>query len=935
VTHGSDEPNALLWIDRGPGRRDPNNRATVAEARPGLVAVSQNHWPSLRFDFGAVNDLLSPIVVAGFYYKTFMWPRSFWDKVYEPFIRAAAGLGRAPTETDADRYANRHAHCDVLVVGAGPAGLAAALAASEAGKRVMLVDEQAEPGGSLLHDVTSSIDGAPAQDWAAQAVATLDGRENVLILPRTTAFGYYNHNHIVLVERLTDHLEAPPPNLARERLWQVRAGEVVLATGSHERPLVFADNDRPGIMLADSVRAYVNRYAVAPGRRVVIATCGDSAYAAARDVKAAGIDVTLVDFRREADIGPGLGTVRGDGVTVLTGHTVVGSTGRRRVTSLVVAPVDRDGRVGARRTLPCDAVGMSGGWTPAVHLFSQSRGTLRFDPAVDAFVPGRSAQAERSAGAANGSYDLASCLDEGFKAGNEAAGGRSARSFRATPSWAGFQPVRLMPTDRDSARIRAFVDFQHDVTARDIDLAIREGFESVEHVKRYTTTGMATDQGKTSNMNMLGLIAGVLDKSIPSVGTTTFRPPYTPVTFGALVGPARDALFDPVRTTPIHDWAVEQGAAFENVGLWKRALYFPRAGEDRHAAVARECLAVRRAVGIFDASTLGKIEVAGPDAAEFMNRIYTGTWTKLEPGRCRYGLMLKDDGYIMDDGVVARLAPDRFHVTTTTGGAARVLAHMEDYLQTEWPDLKVHLTSITEQFAVVALQGPKAREVLDPLVAEIDLLRAAFPHMAVRSGLIAGVPCRLFRVSFTGEPGYEINVPSDYGRSVWEAVVERGQAFGITPYGTATMHVLRAERGFIVVGQETDGTVTPDDLGLAGLVGKAKPDFVGRRSLARPDLVAPGRKQLVGLLTADPREALEEGAQIVETPDQPVPMRMLGHVTSSYWSANCERSIALALVAGGQSRIGKSLHVTTPSGFTTVRVTEPVFFDARGERVHA
>ncbi len=382
-------------------------------------------------------------------------------------------------------------------------------------------------------------------------------------------------------------------------------------------------------------------------------------------------------------------------------------------------------------------------------------------------------------------------------------------------------------------------------------------------------------------------------------------------------------------------WAVEQGAAFENVGLWKRAWYFPLAGEDRHAAVARECLAVRRTVGIFDASTLGKIEVVGPDAAEFMNRLYINAWTKLEPGRCRYGLMLKEDGFILDDGVVARLAPDRFHVTTTTGGAARVLAHMEDYLQTEWPDLKVFLTSITEQFAVVALQGPKAREVLEPLVADIDLSREAFPHMAVRSGFLAGVPCRLFRVSFTGEPGYEINVPADYGRSVWEAIVERGQAFGITPYGTEAMHVLRAERGFIAVGQETDGTVTPDDLGLGGLVGKAKPDFVGKRSLARPDLVAPGRKQLVGILTADPREVLDEGAQIVETADQPIPMRMLGHVTSSYWSANRERSIALALVAGGRSRIGETLQATTPSGFTTVRVTEPVFFDARGERVHA
>ncbi|HEU4518677.1 MAG TPA: sarcosine oxidase subunit alpha family protein, partial [Microvirga sp.] len=878
MTHGSEEPNALLQIDRGPGRGDPNNRATVAEARNGLVTASQNHWPSLDFDVGAVNDLLSPLFVAGFYYKTFMWPRSFWDKVYEPKIRAAAGLGRAPTERDADRYANRHAHCDVLVVGAGPAGLAAALAASETGRRVMLVDEQAEPGGSLLHDVTSTIDGVPAQDWAAQALAALDARENVVVLPRTTAFGYYNHNHVVLVERITDHLEAPPERLARERLWQVRAGEVVLATGSHERPLVFADNDRPGIMLAESIRVFVNRYAVAPGRRIVIATSGASAYAAARDARAAGLDVTVVDLRLEADAGPEVAEARAQGVTVLAGHTVVGSTGRKRVTGLIVAPIEAGGRVGARRTLACDAVGMSGGWTPAVHLFSQSRGKLRFDPDLDAFVPGQSAQAERSAGAARGTYDLAACLQEGFAAGAAAGGATGTRAFQATPSPTGFQPVRLMPTDGNPAKVRAFVDFQNDVTAKDIKLAVREGFESVEHVKRYTTTGMATDQGKTSNMNALGLIAGTLDKALPAVGTTTFRPPYTPVTFGALVGPARDALFDPIRTTPIHDWAAEQGAAFENVALWKRAWYFPKPGEDMHAAVARECKAVREGVGIFDASTLGKIEVVGPDAAEFMNRIYTNPWLKLEPGKCRYGLMLKEDGYVMDDGVVARLAHDRFHVTTTTGGAPRVLNHMEDYLQTEWPDLKVFLTSVTEQWAVIALQGPKAREVLAPLVQDIDLSHEAFPHMAVRTGFVAGVPCRLFRVSFTGELGYEINVPADYGRSVWELLFERGRAFGITPYGTETMHVLRAERGFIIVGQETDGTVAPDDLGLAGMIGKAKPDFVGKRSLARPDLRLPDRKQLVGLLTDNPNEVLDEGAQIVEDPNQPIPMRMLGHV---------------------------------------------------------
>ena len=935
LTHGTDEPNALLDISRGPGRRDPNNRATVVEAVDGLITRSQNHWPSLDWDVGAVNDLLSPIFVAGFYYKTFKWPRSFWHRFYEPAIRAAAGLGVAPTEADADSYVHRHAHCDVLVVGAGPAGLAAALAASAAGDRVIVADEQAEPGGTLLHDLTSRIDGKSADAWCAEALATLVAHPNVTVLPRTTAFGYYNHNHIAMVERVSHHLPSPPAALPRERLWQVRAKQVVLATGSHERPVAFADNDRPGIMLAESVRVLINRYAVAPGHRIVFATASASAYQAAADAKAAGLDVTIVDVRDETECGNETTRLRALGVEVLTGYTIVGSLGRKRVTGLIVAPRMGSNRIGARRTLSCDAVAMSGGWTPAVHLFSQSRGKLRYRDDIDAFVPGTSAQAECSAGAANGTYDLAAVLDDGWRAGTEAAGIAKANSFSVDPPTViGISPVRVLPSDRDASRVRVFLDFQNDVTAKDIKLAVQEGFQSIEHVKRYTTTGMATDQGKTSNMMTLGLVAELLDKPIPSVGTTTFRPPYTPVSFGAIVGQARDALFDPIREAPLHDWAVAQGSVFEPVALWRRARYFPRPGEDMHAAVSRECRAVRSGVGIFDASTLGKIEVVGPDAAEFLNRIYTNAWLKLAPGRCRYGLMLREDGFIYDDGVVARVAEDRFHVTTTTGGAPRVLSHMEDYLQTEWSDLKVLLTSTTEQWGVIAVQGPKARDVIAPLVEGIDLSLGAFPHMAMRTGKICGVPTRLFRVSFTGELGYEINVPTGHMRAVWEAIHERGKPFGITPYGTEAMHVLRAERGFIIVGQDTDGTVTPADAGLGGMVAKGKPDFVGKRSLTRPDMLLPDRKQLVGLATEDARLVLDEGAQIVADPKEPIPMKMLGHVTSSYWSDACGRSIALALVAGGRARMGQTLHATTPSGFTPVRVVAPVFIDPEGARVN-
>ncbi len=935
LSHSSEEPNALLKVDRGPGRIDPNNRATVTEVIDGLAVCSQNHWPSLELDVGALNDLLAPVFPAGFYYKTFMWPRSFWEKVYEPAIRATAGLGVAPTEPDSDRYVHRHAHCDVLIVGGGPAGLAAALAASASGKRVILVDEQQEFGGALLHDVYSTIDGTSAGEWLQQTLTALGSRSNVILLSRATAFGYYNHNHVAIAERVTDHLPAPSPALPRERLWQVRARQVVLACGAHERSLVFADNDRPGILLAESIRVFVNRFAVAPGRRIVIAANGASAYRAAMDIHAAGIDVTLVDMRNESACGAELSALRSKGVKVLTGHTIVGSTGRKRVTGLIVAAAGDGDRLGKRHTLPCDCVGMSGGWTPTVHLFSQSRGKLKFDDSIDAFVPGTSVQAERSAGACNGAYDLAACLDQGWQAGLAAVGQKTGRSFTAQPAtMKGFVPTRVLRTDADPARVRAFIDFQNDVAAKDISLAVREGFESVEHVKRYTTTGMATDQGKTSNMTALGLLSQTLSRPIPQVGTTTFRPPYTPVSFGALIGSNRGALFDPIRKTATHDWAVEHGAEFENVALWKRAWYFPRAGEDMHAAVKRECRAVRTSVGMFDASTLGKIEVVGPDAAEFMNRIYINAWTKLAPGRCRYGLMLKEDGYIFDDGVVARLAPDRFHVTTTTGGAPRVFAHMEDYLQTEWSDLDVFLTSTTEQWSVIAVQGPKARDVVAPLISDIDLSSEAFAHMSVRTGHICGVPTRLFRVSFTGELGYEINVPADYGRAVWEAVYASGQAFGITPYGTEAMHILRAERGFIIVGQDTDGTVVPADVGLDGMIGKTKPDFVGKRSLSRLDIVKENRKQLVGLLASAPDVVLDEGAQIVLDPNQPVPMKMLGHVTSSYWSEACERSIALALVAGGRALKGSTVHVTTPSGFTTAQVTEPFFVDPKGERVH-
>jgi sarcosine oxidase subunit alpha len=865
-----------------------------------------------------------------------MWPASFW-MLYERVIRRAAGLGTAPSDPDPDRYERMNAHCDVLVVGAGPAGLAAALAAGKAGARVLLLDSEPELGGALLGRA-GEINGKPALDWVGEVGKTLAGMAEVRILPRTVVTGYFDHNFLIACESVTDHLgpAGAEPHLPRLRLWRIRAKQVVLATGAFERAIAFKNNDRPGIMLAGAVGSYLNRYGVKPGRRAVVFTNNDSAYETATALARAGLAVTAVDPRAQA--GPSASQADEAGVEILAHHYVAATNGRRRVKSVAVKPLSS----GEPRTIDCDLVAMSGGWNPAVHLFSQSQGKLPWDEANACFVPGQAAQPTRVAGAANGSFSLAAALEEGYAAGAAAAKDAGIKKTTRKPALAApaDETARLEPLWSVAAaggaadESKHFLDLQNDVTVADVRLAAREGYRSVEHLKRYTTLGMGTDQGKLGNVPGLALLADQLDKPIAEVGTTTFRPPFTPLSFGAMGGRDRGDFMDPARRTPMHQWHFERGAVFEDVGQWKRPFTFPQGNESKHEAVARECLAARSAIGALDATTLGKIDLQGPDTAAFLNRVYTNAWSKLAIGRCRYGLMLDENGMVMDDGVTSRLGEHHYLMTTTTGNAARVLTWLENWLQTEWPELKVYVNSVTEQYATASICGPQARALMDELAEDIDLSPEGFPFMSWQAGKVAGISARVFRISFTGELSYEINVPASYGMALWTALMTAGAKYGITPYGTEAMHVLRAEKGYIIVGQDTDGTVTPLDLGMDWIVSKKK-DFLGRRSFVRPDTARDDRKQLVGLLADDPKTVLPEGGQIVAEIKPKPPMAMIGHVTSSYWSATLDRSIALALVRGGRERMGEQVHVPLLGGGAMMAtITDTVFYDKEGARLH-
>ena len=941
LSAGTEEPNGIVQLEND-NVTEPNRRATEVLLYEGLRATSQNRWPNIKFDFGAINDFLSPFFPAGFYYKTFMWPPTFWKK-YEFFIRHAAGLGKSPQTDDPHQYEHYHYHCDLLIVGSGISGLYAAEMIAEKDLKVLLVEQEDELGGSLLSDQNSEqkINDLSLLKWKDKILNNLKTKANIKIITSTTLFAYMHYNYLLAIQDMNPLDGLKKKNNIRQIIWKIRAKKVILATGSIERPITFDNNDRPGIMLANSASKFLNYYGVKLASELVVFTNNDSAYQTAIDFHKKGTNVkAVIDVRsyKESDI---IKKTESLGIKIYYNYAVTNTSGRLKIKSVTINKIDDSVKkiIGPSLKIKCDFLCVSGGWTPTVHLFTQSRGKLIYRNHDGAFIPNQPFQDTVSIGSCNGTFHLNEILDETYikikeiliSFNNNAQIDQKYKSKTNINNQ--HKHAWLIPSTKHFGKTKMFIDLQNDVTAKDIKVALREGFQSIEHVKRYTTTGMATDQGKTSNINALGIISDTTNRKIDDLGTTTFRLPYTPVTFGALAGRHIKEFFDVERKTPMHSWHIDNNALFENVGQWKRAWYYPKADENMNNAVNREVKATRDSLGILDASTLGKIDIKGRDVGEFLNRIYTNAWLKLEIGKCRYGIMLGDDGMVMDDGVTTRIDENHYVMTTTTGNAASVMSKLEDWLQTEWPELQVYLTSVTEQFGTISLNGPNARKVMEKISPSHDFSKENFPHMSFQNINIDNVSCRVMRISFTGELCYEINVPSSYANSFWKKCIKAGKEFNITPYGTEAMHVLRAEKGFIIVGQETDGSITPIDLDMNWIVSKKKYDFIGKRALYRSDTIKEDRKQLVGLLTKDSNEILEEGAQLVEK-ETTLPMAMVGHVTSSYYSPNLGRSFALALVKGGSNKKGFKLLAPMPNKTIEVEITSPVFIDPSNERLN-
>jgi heterotetrameric sarcosine oxidase alpha subunit len=931
MTAGPEEPNALVELREG-ARREPNCKATTVELFDGLVARSQNRWPSLDFDVGAVNGLFSPLLVAGFYYKTFKWPAAFWEKLYEPAIRRAAGLGRSSGLADPDTYEKAFAFCDVLVIGSGPAGLAAALAAGRSGARTILCDEDFSLGGRLLAE-RDHVDGLSAAAWASRTVQELQSLANVTLMPRTAVFGAYDGGTFGAIEKVSDHLLVPAPNQPRQRLWQIVAKRSVLAAGAVERPLVFSGNDRPGVMLASAVRSYLGRFGVVPGHQASVFTNGDDGWRTAFDLAEAGAAIeAIIDAR--ATIDPALvERAKRLGARVVLGGRVTATHGGKALSEISFRTAD-----GTEKTIPTDLLAVSGGWNPALALSTHLGSRPGWSDTIAAFVPGAVLPpGMQVAGAANGSLSLGKALAEGHAAGLAAANATGFDGAAGTASTADDESVALTALWHFEGKGKAFVDFQHDVTAADIALAHREGFRSVELLKRYTTLGMATDQGKLSNVNGHAIMAELVGKPIPEVGTTIARPPYAPVAIAAFAGHSRGKHFRPTRLTAGHAYAASQGASFVETGAWLRPQWFTRSGEkDWLESVSREANNVRENVGICDVSTLGKIDVQGPDAATFLDRLYVNGFAKLSIGKARYGVMLREDGFVLDDGTTAHLGPEHFLVSTTTANAARIMKHMNFAAQVLWPELDVQLASVTEAWAQMAVAGPKSRKLLEALFGEaVDLSNEAFPFMAVASFEWAGVPVRLFRISFSGELAYEVAVPADYGDALARRLAEAGKPFGAMPYGTEALGVLRVEKGH-VAGNELSGTTTAGDLGLGKMM-STKKDFIGKRLAAREGLVAEDRLQFVGFKPVDPSHKVSGGVHFVRTGAEPTTANDDGYVTSVAFSPALGQWIGLGLLKRGPERIGERMRAVDLLRRTEVEIEicSPHFVDPEGKRHHA
>ena len=941
VASGAEEPNALINLGEG-GSFEPNARATTTETFDGMVAVSQNHFPSLEFDVGAINSKLSQFLPAGFYYKMFIHPRSFWKHIYEPFIRKSAGLGKAPKDRDLDKYEHYYHHCEVLVVGGGIAGIQAAKSAAASGVRVMLVEQTAHWGGRAVVDGVV-IDNIAAEEWIKGALSELSVMDNVVIRNRTQGSGVYDHGYALGYERISDH--TPGDSRPRHRLWRIRCKQIIVATGAIERPLSFAGNDIPGVMLAAAVRDYVVNYGVSPGDRTVIVTNNDDAYRTAIVLKDAGLDIPLIIDARPKGGGILMDQAIAAGIRVETGRGIAKVKGGKRVTGVSIC--SQAGEGAELEEISCDVVAMSGGWSPVVHLWSHCGGKLFWDSSKAMFCPdpkhpplGVDGEGMvRVVGVANGHLGSAAVLIDANEQGSVAAvaAGGKTKKLKAAHCNNSVEfpmlPVWLMPQGANyGLRSKSWLDFQNDVKVIDVQLAAQEGFESVEHTKRYTTLGMATDQGKLSNINGLAVLSKSLNMDIPDVGTTTFRPPYTPISMASLAGEARAEFFQPIRKTPMHDWHESNGADWEPVAGWRRVYAYVQPGETTKQSVNREVLNTRKNLGFLDASTLGKIIVKGPDAGKFLDMMYTNMMSNLKVGRCRYGLMCSENGFLSDDGVVARIDDGTWLCHTTSGGADRIHAHMEEWLQTEWWNWKVWTINLTEQLAQIAIVGPNSRKIIEKL-GGMDVSPEALPFMAWADGNIGGISCRAYRISFSGELSYEIALPANQGLQFWEMLIDAGAEFGAMPYGTECLHVMRAEKGFIMIGDETDGTVIPQDLGLSWAVSKKKDDFLGKRAQQRSFMDNDNRWQLVGLETLD-GSVLEDGAYAIASgKNANGQTNTQGRITSTYYSPTLKKGIAMGLVHNGPSRVGEVISFTKiGTSPVEAKIVSPIFFDPEGEK---